>query len=224
MDSKKEKSSNALTNFLVFSCASILIAFAIAIYIYRYKFGGSLSGQSSDWSNFGSYVGGVFGPLVSFVTLLAVLKTVFLQRELLDAQGVEFERMHQLQRDTFDSQQIQINNTMQQANADAIERARLAILQLIDRWIQMVEKKLDRSTAGLNHIGNWVVAGSDHVKPEQAQKLFDNNVELRATILALLGLYETISLADYFSIKDMRDYYEKEISKIFLAQDEASGE
>jgi hypothetical protein len=218
MDSKR-KTSIALINFLVLSCASILIAFAVAIYIYRYKFGGSLSGQSSDWSNFGSYIGGIFGPLVSFITLLAVLKTVYLQRELLDTQKIEFEQMQSNQMKAFDAQQDQIKSAAEQAATDTIEKARLAVLRMIDRYIQLVEKKQDRTTDGLGRIGDWVTAGSNHATLEQAQGLAKNNEELRAIILKLIGLSEIISLTDYKSVSEMRRFYELQISKIFIGKE-----
>jgi hypothetical protein len=40
-----------------------------------------LSTSTGDWSNFGSYIGGVAGPILSFITLFFVLKTLKLQNE-----------------------------------------------------------------------------------------------------------------------------------------------
>ncbi|WP_458374779.1 hypothetical protein [Pseudomonas laurylsulfatiphila] len=219
MDIRKNKVLNALTSFWFFACISILIAFLVAISLYLYKFDGGLSGQSSDWSDFGSYIGGLFGPLVSFITLLAVLKTVYLQRELLDTQRVEFEQMQSNQIKAFDSQQDQIKSAAEQTEVDLVERARLAILRMIDRYIQLVEKKQDRTTDGLGRVGDWVVSGSTHATLEQVQGLAKNNVELRAIILELIGLAETISITDYTSVQEMRKFYEIQICKIFLGED-----
>ncbi|MGF0241214.1 hypothetical protein ACQR3P_18355 [Rhodococcus sp. IEGM1300] len=82
--------------FLIVSTA--IAALMVAIYYYRLTFGGGFSPEAGDWSAFGGYIGGVFGPLVSFLTLLAVLKTVYLQRELLDAQAGEFIKLEQHQK------------------------------------------------------------------------------------------------------------------------------
>lgn len=209
----------AVTSFWFLSCVCIVIAFCVAVTAYLSKFDGGLSGQSSDWSNFGSYIGGVFGPLVSFITLLAVLKTVYLQRELLDTQRIEFEQMQSNQVKALETQQEQIKNASEQAARETMERARLAILGMIDRYIQLVEKKQDRTTEGLARIGDWVSAGNTFATLTQTQKLANINVELRSVILKLIGLSELISLMDYNTVSEMRSYYEVEIAKIFIGED-----
>ncbi|WP_285355412.1 hypothetical protein [Pseudomonas sp. lyk4-R2A-10] len=219
MSSGTNKALKAVTSFWFWSCISIVIAFCIAVAAYLSKFDGGLSGQSSDWSNFGSYIGGIFGPLVSFITLLAVLKTVYLQRELLDAQRVEFEGMQSNQAKAFEAQQEQIKSASEQAASETKEKARLAILGMIDRYIQLVEKKQDRTTEGLARIGDWVSAGNSSATLEQTKKLAKNNEELRAVILKLIGLSELISLMDYNTVSEMRDYYEVEIARIFIGED-----
>lgn len=213
---KKPIKYDILTLLLVLSCAAIVVGAVGALLFYRQMFDGYFSSESADWSNFGSYIGGLLGPAISFVTLLAVLKTVYLQRELLDAQGAEFERMHTLQQDTFKSQQLQMALAHEQAKSDEVERSRVATLAMVDRWISFVERKLDRSTEGLNRVGDWTSSGSNHVTKEQTQKLADNNSQLRGVILELMGLSERISLNDYNSAKEIQEFYDKEVAKIFL--------
>lgn len=83
-----------------FALVSIVVFSGItSIYAYLNIFSGEFSTESSEWSDFGGYIGGVLGPLISFCTLLAVLKTVYLQRELLDAQKSEFIAIGKLQED-----------------------------------------------------------------------------------------------------------------------------
>lgn len=78
-------------DLLKYSVLFVVAAVAVAILVYRFKIGGELASKSVEWSNFGTYIGGVFGPLISFVTLLAVLKTVYMQRDLLETQKNEFK-------------------------------------------------------------------------------------------------------------------------------------
>jgi hypothetical protein len=136
---KWNKISAALTSFWFFSSSTILISLVVAIWVYRLKFGGVLSDNSSDWSNFGSYMGGIFGPLVSFVTLLAVLKTVYLQRELLDAQSSEFDRMNVVQQKTFDAQIIQNSSIAEDANRKRVADFQNTVLQLLNQQISLQE-------------------------------------------------------------------------------------
>ncbi len=139
MDSSSRKTARALKLFWFFSSASILVSFVIAIWAYRLKFGGALSDNSSDWSDFGSYIGGIFGPLVSFVTLLAVLKTVHLQRELLDAQREEFDRMNAVQQQTFDAQLVQNSSITEDAKRKRVSEFQSTVLQLLNQQISLQE-------------------------------------------------------------------------------------
>lgn len=117
-------------------CIVFLSAF-FASYYYWETFGSQRSSNSSDWSAFGSYFGGVFGPLISFCTLLAVLKTVYLQRELLDAQRLEFERMGELQRETLDG-------SADDAKKLQVSAARDTAVKVIDQHISIYERNFDR--------------------------------------------------------------------------------
>ncbi len=46
--------------------------------------GGSTPESLQDWASFGTYVGGIAGPLLSFVALIAVARTLNLQRATLE--------------------------------------------------------------------------------------------------------------------------------------------
>lgn len=66
----------ALGGLLVLGCT-------VAAYILLGGFGPAFSPNSIEWANFGNYFGGVAGPMLSFLALLAVVWTVRLQYDLL---------------------------------------------------------------------------------------------------------------------------------------------
>lgn len=123
----------------------VVICVAVAIYYYREKFSGDFSDEASDWSAFGSYIGGLFGPVVSFVTLLAILKTIGLQKELLDTQQREFTSMQELQKKTFQSQQDQINDAKISSEIESVERLKDTLLSSIDRVILIYDNRYGRA-------------------------------------------------------------------------------
>jgi|GEM_PF-2534548 len=47
-----------------------------ALIFYRINFKGDLSSESQEWSNFGSFYGGLLGPLLSFITIIVLLRTL----------------------------------------------------------------------------------------------------------------------------------------------------
>jgi hypothetical protein len=69
---------------LLFALGGLLVlAGTIGAYALLGGFGRALSPNSIEWANFGSYVGGVAGPMLSFLALMAVVWTIRLQYDLL---------------------------------------------------------------------------------------------------------------------------------------------
>lgn len=64
-------------------CGLFVLGATIASYSVLGHFGPGLAHDSSEWANFGNYLGGVAGPMLSFLALLAVVWTVRLQYDLL---------------------------------------------------------------------------------------------------------------------------------------------
>ncbi|MBB5360894.1 hypothetical protein HDE76_004146 [Rhodanobacter sp. ANJX3] len=62
----------------------VVLAGTLAAYHWLGGFGSPFSHHVSDWANFGTYVGGVAGPLLSFLALIAVVWTLRLQYALLE--------------------------------------------------------------------------------------------------------------------------------------------
>ncbi|PAA14434.1 hypothetical protein [Pseudomonas fragi] len=114
----------------------VFVSALLASYFYWTMFGSQLSSVSSDWSAFGSYFGGVFGPLISFCTLLAVLKTVYLQRELLDAQKNEFNSLNKLQGDTLTAQRDQLDLAKSDSNKSELRAYKTSQINLLEMFIE----------------------------------------------------------------------------------------
>jgi hypothetical protein len=69
---------------IVFALLGLVILLGtIGAYLWLGGFAPTLSNHATDWANFGTYVGGVAGPLLSFLALIAVVWTLRLQYELL---------------------------------------------------------------------------------------------------------------------------------------------
>ncbi|WP_069943097.1 hypothetical protein [Pseudomonas putida] len=99
-----------LNKFLMFNLVSVLVvvvATFVASFLYRINVGSEFSSSPNDWAAFGSYIGGIMGPLVSFFALIAVLLTIHLQRELLKTQRDEIKRMHELHMKAAEDQKLE---------------------------------------------------------------------------------------------------------------------
>ena len=64
------KSSRLLTLILGVFAAICVLAAPLALYVFA--FGGPLSQQHTQWSEFGEYVGGIYAPIAALLTLLII--------------------------------------------------------------------------------------------------------------------------------------------------------
>ena len=150
---------------------------------------------------------------MSFITLLAVLKTVYLQRELLDTQRAEFKSMQALQRETFDSQQEQIKQASEATRLGQYDRVVDHLLSMVDRHSALYESLVSRATQGAQTLLEWSLKGQP-VKQEQMQKLYKEIEANKATITKLAALSIDLSMKRFETIEDLREFYRSEMFKI----------
>ncbi len=60
------------------------LAVVIGTLAFYFGYGGTAPGTPEEWASFGTYAGGVAGPLLSFIALIAVAQTISLQRAMLE--------------------------------------------------------------------------------------------------------------------------------------------
>lgn len=92
---------------LIFSF--VLVVLVIPIFFYAYNFDFSLSKDSDDWADFGSYIGGVYAPILSVLTLMVLLTQIYIQFE----QHQQSQAQHQEQLIT--EYIYELNDTLQKA-------------------------------------------------------------------------------------------------------------
>ncbi len=211
----------SLNSFWLASLLPLIAALALAIYFYRLKFGGELSGVSSDWSNFGSYIGGIFGPLVSFVTLMAVLKTVYLQRQLLDAQQNEFDRMNELQTKTFESQQLQVERSARDSLIVQVAAAQESAVRLIEMRMNMHERDFDRQHDMSFRYRAEFEKDMTEEQYEKLKRMIDHRNRARESVDHLSKVALDISLAEFKSVGEVRAFLEEGIKAVYEKLDKA---
>lgn len=74
---------------VVLLIAIVLLAICVLVgtvgaYVWFGGFSHSFSSNSADWANFGNYFGGVAGPLLTFITIIALAITILIQRNQLE--------------------------------------------------------------------------------------------------------------------------------------------
>ena len=210
-----KKKLKAVDGFSIFLVSAIITAAVFSYHYYRLAFSGGLSNQAEDWSAFGTFVGGVFGPLVSFVTLLALLRTIFLQKELLQTQQHEFEAMQKLQNDTLQSQLRQFKKADDEADDRTFENGRHKLLTLVDRYASALTKEVENKTKRLDMLAQWIIDGKAPGRQDDVTKINEKLKMTEKQISQLHVLYADIIFDHFVSLDQMKDHFHTRMASIF---------
>ncbi|WP_336289726.1 putative phage abortive infection protein [Aeromonas dhakensis] len=83
---------NNISKWLYFIFIFAILSIILTLIIYFYNFNGSLSTDHQRWGTFGDFMGGTLNPILSFISLIALLITLTLQSKELEASREELER------------------------------------------------------------------------------------------------------------------------------------
>lgn len=212
MTQSQQRAKDRFLSFLLLSVFAVVLGVVVAVGLYRFTFGGGLAITSVEWANFGGYIGGVFGPLVSFVTLLAVLKTVYMQRELLDVQKHEFNQLLKFQHVESLKQDEQLALAKSEANRSKVQAYQTTVLNLIESFSN--EFRLDASE---------MFAAAEKASEDQLSVLQGISEEAkyrrgcdkaRETVAALKILALELSIVEFSDVGEVRDKFAPRLLEI----------
>ena len=209
---------NSSMSFDVFSAAlvgAVVFAVALSIYFYRQSFSGELSVRPEEWSAFGTYIGGLFGPLISFLTLIAILKTIGLQKELLDTQRSEFAAMEQLQTKALTSQLSQIKRADADADRRLVEESRLNILKILDNYSTALHKEYEDKRRGYDALLDWAMTGHAAPSREQINLVRGKLDDYAKRLAALTLLYSDLCFDDFTDVASLKAAYQEGIENVW---------
>lgn len=172
-----------------------LAALCAALFVYRMQFGGGFSAQSGDWSAFGSYMGGILSPLISFLTLGAVLKTVYLQRELLETQKQEFINLSQQQVASLQRQDQQLQLSRDESERALVQNYLANQFKLIDVLIAQQQRQVEAMSEAALKI-------TEHEQGSLGQRMRAAEPALEAKDKAINNVKNLISLSIELSVSE----------------------
>ncbi len=120
----------ALVGFVLFSTFLVL-------YFYRSVFSGEISANANDWSVFGTYVGGVLGPVISFVALIGLLVTAKLQRDTFLLQERQYFDIAQQQVESTNAQKHQIEIATATLEYGRVNNYKAMVLQVLQHRVDI---------------------------------------------------------------------------------------
>lgn len=107
------------------------LSLCIVICVYFIKFTGVLSSNQTDWGTFGDFIGGTLNPIFSFLSLLAILFTIHLQVQELEATRTELKQSRI-------AQEKQSQNFSRQLDGLDKKDRRDLTFHILDRWTSSI--------------------------------------------------------------------------------------
>ncbi len=213
--SDKENKRDGLDVILLFSIAVLLVSLIVTALLYRGIFSGSLSETSGEWSAFGSFFGGIFGPLVSFVALIALLKTIRLQRQLLVFQTREFEKIYSLQEATLRTQTEQVVLLQDSKNQTDIMNYKATILRMVEQQISYYNNGLEGIHRSTVFMAEQMGGGAINPTADQLKELKQKKEIAMARITGLIDFSMDFSLKQHSSIEELKKDVSEKLADAF---------
>lgn len=203
-----KKNNKSQFDFLVnVGLAVIFVLLGSLLYFYFNVFDGDVSKRPDSWSAFGSFFGGVFGPVISLVTLFALLRTIQLQKDLLVNQSAEFKTLSSLQSEQLSATMLSDYKTHQ--------------LQLLHQQTTMLEQMQDRYNQEAERI--FLHTTEFHGAKAAALQNMDKAIaDTESKISRLIKLSIKVSLTTYETVEQIRGAVSeglKSIDPLFVESD-----
>jgi hypothetical protein len=160
----------------------------------------------------GSFFGGIFGPLVAFITLIALLKTIRLQRKLLVTQQNEFNKVFDLQHETYVTQLKQLEQTEVQASTSYISSYQSTSLRMLEQQISLNQSIIERCTKSSYELIDRLTLQKPGASQGQIDQLLVQKEQSERTINELSQLAIKLSLQEYKSL----DILKKDVAEGLL--------
>ncbi|WP_454846108.1 hypothetical protein [Pseudomonas farris] len=195
----KKLSRSQFDRVLIFGLICIFALLAVLLWSYFSVFDGAISKKADSWSAFGSFFGGVFGPVISLVTLFALLRTIQLQKELLITQRSEFESMGAMQVDQLDATKLSDYKSHQ--------------LQLLYQQVSMFEQMQDRYNQEAERISSK--STEFYGTKSGALRNMDEAIQSTETAIGkLVQLSIVVSLARFETIEQVQEVVSQGLKNI----------
>ncbi|TGM45294.1 hypothetical protein [Leptospira biflexa] len=144
---------NKIIFILIPLIASFIVLFTSLAYIYWFsiKLNKQISTSPEDWAHFGDFFGGIISSILTYLTLLTVILTLYYQKEELSLTRKELEesrRISNLQEMSLRSQAISQRKSLFES----------AFMQMIEIHFKLLDSyKKDEKDGGQNFIENIVM-------------------------------------------------------------------
>lgn len=189
--------------------------FVICAGLYLWKFNSGLSSSSDNWSAFGSFFGGVFGPLISGVTLVALVKTIRLQQQMMLTQKKDSERVISIQNDSLKNQLEQLDIVKSQLESARLSDFKASVIRMLEQRITYYQNSQADVLTRISILKQLSI--SDEEFQEAVAKLSSAMPNYKDEVSRLLKFSLKLSVMEFDNVEALRAYMDSEIT--LMSQD-----
>lgn len=197
------KRQDPLEWVLYLSILGLIIGLGVALFVYKVTFPGDLSTKLADWSSVGSFFGGIFAPAVSFVTLVAIIITIRLQKIFLETQVSEFSKIHELQDKTLKSQEEQLLCAKVSSEHEKVNNYKQTLLNVIAQKIDLHQKIIDRCASSSEYMLEKKMAQPKIDLGTKLEETLDQKEEYEKKLNQIVSLSVLIATSKYESVNEL---------------------
>lgn len=169
---------------LIVAIASLVI---VTVFVsYFIMFDGFLTARQDYWGQFGDFIGGTLNPILSFLTLMAIVLTVVLQHKQLEMSRVE-----------LDISRLELEATREELrrSAAAQEKSELALSK------QATAMEISARISAINHLLNQAEATISRINPwspgSSEEEILNMAIQSKAKLRNdLAKLYKQLKVTD----------------------------
>ncbi|MCW7503531.1 hypothetical protein [Leptospira paudalimensis] len=153
--------------------ASVILALATIVFIYwfAYKLNKPVSNLLEDWAHFGDFFGGIIGSILTFLTLLTVILTLYYQREELITTRQELKESMRIA-------SLQEESLRSQANAQNKSLFESGFMQMIEIHFRLIDSYKIGTRDGGQHFIQEIINLTEILR-ENNQYDFRNSMDYR---------------------------------------------
>ncbi|WP_462174342.1 putative phage abortive infection protein [Pseudoalteromonas xiamenensis] len=130
--------------FKVLFFGSVFAIFVVLV-LYLSKFNGGFSNSNEAWGTFGDFFGGTLNPILSFISFIALLVTIFIQSKELELTRKELELTRSEMSRSADAQESSSNYFKEQTELLSKQRLDNSLYSLLDVFLEL-QKKIFETT------------------------------------------------------------------------------
>lgn len=199
----------------MFLVVIVVIGLLFSIFAYRSVFDGTLSSIPANWGAAGGFFGGIFTPIIAFATLIAIVITIQLQKQLLVTQNNEFKKLYNLQVETLSTQKSELDLAKQQVLDQSINEQKKIYLNLIEQQTDIRRRNMESASEGVVSMLNKKAEGFLIDELIMGNNINQKNL-FEKQIQVLTGVSIGFTLQKFNSIAEM----DTSITKLFKVIDD----